>query len=481
MSENRILVTGGYVISMDDQYGDLPDGAVLLEGDRVAAVGKAKEFAGVDAQVIDAKGGIILPGMVDSHRHTWMALLRAISADMSLPEFLASTFYGIGSVLQPEDLGAATLVGALEALDSGVTTIMDCCDCVNSPDHAFAAVESLKEAGIRGVYAYGLQAFDYQPPGFTGHRDRLDTAEALYLRYFSGKDNLMRMGMLLSDFGTIPFDDTAAEIRLAKDLGILVASHTGAASNSILLKGLRELNDHGLLLPGHLHIHCTALTGPEWKLLAETGAKVTIAPETEMQMGMGRPPFRACLDHGIMPAFSTDIVCVGSGDLFSQMRLGLQFQRCMDNEHVHHTGVMPQTIDLSVRQALTWATHGSAEAMGLGDQIGSLTPGKKADLIILSHPRAMVPSSYPAGSAVLQTTASDVDTVIVNGKLRKRHGQLLDLDMEAIRARARQALERIQTAAAGLADRSPEEVAKWFGHAERMASVNFASAYSKGL
>ncbi|WP_322062918.1 amidohydrolase family protein [Paraburkholderia sp. J63] len=479
MSANRVLVTGGHVITMDETSGDMPNGAVLLEGDRIAAVGPAEEFAGIDAETIDAKGNIVLPGMIDSHRHTWMALLRAISADMSLPEFLASTFYGIGSVVRADDLGTATLVGALEAIDSGVTTIMDCCDCVNSPDHAFAAVDSLKEAGIRGVYAYGFQSFDFQPPAFGAHRERLATARELHRRHFAHGDGFLRLGFLLSDFGTIAFDDTAAEIRLAKELGALVASHTGAASNSILLKGLRELNDHGLLLPGHLHIHCTALTGPEWELLAQTGAQVTISPETEMQMGMGRPPFRACLEHGITPAFSTDIVCVGSGDLFSQMRLGLQFQRCMDNECVHHTGVMPMTLDLSVRDALNWATHGSARALGMSGQVGSLTPGKQADLIILSHPRAMVPSSYPAGSAVLQTTASDVDTVIIGGKLRKRHGQLLDVDLAAVRQRAHAALERIQQAARALPPYAPDAVAQWFGRAERMASVNFAAAYAE--
>lgn len=482
MSINRTVVTGGYVITMDDQLGDLPSGAVLMENNRIVAVAaNAEEFAGVDAQVIDADGGIVLPGMVDSHRHTWMSLLRSISADESLPEFLVNTFYGLGALVRAEDIGAATMVGALEAIDSGVTTIMDCCDCVNSPDHATAAVASLQASGIRGVYAYGMQAYDFQPPAFTAHVQRLRDAERLRKEAFSSNDSRLRMGMLLSDFGTIPFSETAAEIRLCGDLDVLVASHTGAASTSILLKGLRELNDHSLLRPGHLHIHCNGLTYPEWQLLAASGAKVSISPETEMQMGMGFPPFRSCLEHGITPSFSTDIVCVGSGDLFSQMRLGLQFQRCIDNDCVHKKGHMPTRIDLGVRDALKWATHGGAEALGLGSEIGSLTPGKKADVIVVSQKRAFVPSSYPAGSVVLQTTAADVDTVIVDGIVRKRHGKLVGYDLLTVRARALAALERIQTAAATLKRKSPDEVGHWFYTGERMAGVNFAGAYASGV
>ncbi|WP_445116083.1 amidohydrolase family protein [Acinetobacter sp. WZC-1] len=475
----RTLITGAYLISMDQARSDIENGAVLIEDELIAAVGKATDFEHItDVQIIDARGNILMPGVIDSHRHTWMALLRAHSADMSLPEFLSQTFYGIGSIMEPEDIATATLVGALEAIDAGVTTIMDCCDCVNTLEHACRAVDSLIQSGIRGIYAYGFQSYDYKPCHFHAHSQRLDAARTLYEKYFSGQpSSLIQPGFLLSDFGTIPVDQTAREIRLARELGALIASHTGAAQNTILLKGLQELDDHGLLTPGHLHIHCTALTHPEWEILARTGAKVSIAPETEMQMGMGRPPFRACLDHGIQPGISTDIVCVGSGDLFSQMRLGLQFQRCMDHEATAENGLIPATIGLSVRNALEWATQGSAEALGLEKQIGSLTPGKKADLIILSH-KALVRSCHPTGSAVLQTTAADVDSVMINGVFKKRHGKLLDIDLDEVRSQATQALDRIQQRARQLPAYSAEAVTQWFATAEHAARINFAQAYA---
>lgn len=476
MSGTRTIITG-HILSEDDAIGELPGGAVLIEDDRIEAVARdARDFAGVDAARIDAGGGFVLPGMVDSHRHTWMSLLRAHSCDQSLLEFLGNTFYGIGSVVTAEDLGTAALVGALEALDAGVTTILDCCDCVNTPEHADAGIAGLRESGIRFVYAYGIQSFDFRPPGFAAHAERLDDAARVRRELLRGGAGLGEMAMLLSDFGTVPFADTAAEVRLARDLDVLIASHTGAAPNSVLLRGLHEMHRHNLLRPGHLHIHCPALDDSEWRLLADTGAKVTIAPETEMQMGMGHPPFRACLDHGILPGISTDIVAVGSGDLFGQMRLGLQHQRALDNHRIHQAGGMPAALDLSVRDALTWATRGSAEALGLGDRIGSLTPGKQADIIVVKPRMDLAPAGDPVGTVVLQSTAADVDTVLVAGWLRKHAGRLVDVDTAAVRSRADNAATRIRAGAASLTPHSPEDCAAWFAHAEKTARDHFAAA-----
>ncbi|MBI6530999.1 amidohydrolase family protein [Proteus vulgaris] len=479
--KSKKIIYNGYVITMDEKYGDLENGAVLIENDTIIDVGDISKFAHIDAELIDAEGGIILPGIIDSHRHTWMSLLRSISADMSLAHFLNSVFYGIGALMEAEDLKMATLVGSLEALDAGVTTILDCCDCVNTPQHAVAAIGSLRESGIRSIYAYGMQSYDYKGENrFKTHSQRIDTAKEIYQNFYKNNNTINKMGVLLSDFGTIPFEHTRQEIEQAKKMGIFIASHTGAAEKSILLKGLHELKQNNLLHPGHLHIHCTSLDRSEWDILSQTGGKISIAPETEMQMGMGRPPFRASIDHGFKPGLSTDIVCVGSGDLFSQMRLGLQFQRCMDNEATaNRTGKTTTHIDLSVRDALTWATQGSAEALGMEKQIGTLTPNKKADIIIVSQRKAFVPSSYPAGSVVLQTTASDVDTVIINGEVKKRFGKLLHHDVEKIRTEATATLKRIQEKAKNIPNVSPEEIAQFFDVAQEQARENFAQAYKK--
>ncbi|AHH20980.1 amidohydrolase family protein [Nocardia nova SH22a] len=482
MSGNKTLITGGHVITMDPALGDLAGGAVLIEDDHILTVTRdAAELDTVDAERIDATGGYVLPGMIDSHRHTWLALLRGISGDQSLLEFLATTFYGIGAKMTAEDLATACRVGALEALDAGVTTIFDCCDCVNTPEHAEANVEALRASGIRSVYAYGMQRYDYEPPAFTAHAQRLADAARLRGHLFAAADDMSRMGILYSDFGTVPFDATAAEIRLARELGVFGASHTGAATTSILLRGLRELHDHGLLLPGHLHVHVNGLNAQEWQLLADSGAVVTTSPETELQMGMGMLPLRPALDHGMAPGVGTDSIICGSGDLFSAMRLGLQHQRCMDAAPVHAGGTMPLTVDLGVRDALTWATHNGAHIVGMDNRLGALTSGYKADVIVVKPRWNLVRSSYPAASVVLQSTAADVDTVLVNGIVRKRDGRLTGVDLDALRKQADTTLDRIETAAATLPVYSTADLRDWYGQAERTATAYYARAYPDAL
>ncbi|WP_430336114.1 amidohydrolase family protein [Rhodococcus sp. ACT016] len=478
MSAHRTVISGGTIITMDPSLGDIQDGAVLIEDDKIVRVApSADAFDGVDAKRIDATDAIVLPGMIDSHRHTWLALLRGISGDQALLEFIANTFYGVGSIMQAEDMGVATLVGALEALDAGVTSIFDCSDCVNSPDHANANVEGLRAAGLRSVYAYGMQRYDFEPPAFTSHDERLRDAARLRSEYFSSDDDMYQMGMLYSDFGTIPFDDTAAEVRQSRELGIHGASHTGAAAGSSLLRGLRELDDHGLLLPGHLHVHCNGLDENEWKLLGDSGAHVVTSPETELQMGMGLLPIRPAMRHGIAPGVGTDSIICGSGDLFGQMRLALQHQRALDCLPIHAEGRPPLQIDLTVRDALTWATTNGAKIMGLESKIGSLTPGKKADVIVVKPRWNVVRSSFPAATVVLQSAAADVDTVMVNGEIRKENGQLVGHDLVALRAKANAALDNIEKAAAELHVFTPAELAEFVGQAERGASVNYAQAY----
>ncbi|MFD0337136.1 amidohydrolase family protein [Streptomyces sp. NPDC127117] len=479
MSAPRTVISGGRMMTMDDELGDLPTGSLLVEGGRIAAVSHAPDtFDHLDAQFVDASGGYVLPGLIDTHRHTWLALLRGISGDQSLVEFLATTFHGIGSKMEAADLAIASTVGALEALDAGVTTVFDCCDCVNSPDHARANVEALRSAGLRHVYAYGMQVYDYRPPAFTGHEQRLGDVARLRADCFASDDPMSRLGILYSDFGTVPFDTTAAEIRHVRDLGIAGASHTGAATGSNLLRGLRELNDRSLLLPGHLHAHCNGLNDREWQLLVDSGAHVTTSPETELQMGMGPLPLRPALDRGLAPGIGTDSVICGSGDLFSQMRIALQHQRCMDSAPAHASGTVPLSIGLGVRDALMWATRNGAEIVGLGNRIGSLTPGKQADLIVVRPRMDLVRSSHPAATVVLQSTAADVDTVLVDGVVRKRGGKLAGHDLDALRARAEAALDRIERAAATLPTYSREDLHGWLTRAERRATVHYAQAYA---
>lgn len=477
---SRYLITGGYLASMDEALGDFPHGAVLVNGSAIEAVGNAADFAGVDAEVIDATDGMIIPGMIDTHRHTCSAILRNIAADDSLLGLINNAFARYFPPMTAEDLYTTVLIGALEALDCGVTTILDCSETCRTFEHASANMQALTESGIRAFFGFGMSGEDYPgvESGRASHQARLDDV----VRLQKSDANLVRISLGLSHGGTVPFSWWAREIRTAQEHGMLCASHETPIKFSIMNGGMRERADHGLLLPGHVYIHCTGLSDLEWRLVADTGGKVSIAPETEMQMAQGIPPFEACIRNGVPISISTDTIHAGSPDLLSQMRLGLQMQRCLDNEVELNRGVLPMRIKLTVRDALTWGTRNGADALGMAGEVGTLTPGKKADVVVISTKRAFVPSAYPLGTVVLHSTGADVDTVLVDGTVRKRDGKLVGYDLDAIRGRAHAAFGRIMDGIAKMPGEATDaELQEIFEMTERTASINFAEAYTNGM
>jgi cytosine/adenosine deaminase-related metal-dependent hydrolase len=163
-----------------------------------------------------------------------------------------------------------------------------------------------------------------------------------------------------------------------------------------------------------------------------------------MQLGLGRPVIRSCLDAGINPALGCDSVLVASGDLLIQMRMGLQYQRCMDNDLSLGKGTVPETLTLTVRDALQWATVNGARACGLDDRIGSLTPGKQADIVLIGGDSLnMIPNPDPVGSVVTQANTGNVRTVLVAGRIVKHDGVLLGVDIPTLRVRASQAQHQL--------------------------------------
>lgn len=464
--------------TLDDSLGDFNNGAVLVEDGFIKAVGKAEDLATADAEIIDTTDGVVIPGMVDTHRHASMSLTRGLGADQSLFHFLANTYMRWLPATGAEDMHTSALVGALEAIDSGVTTILDTCETFHSSNHAEAELQGLKDSGIRAFFGYGMSdiSYDDAPVGKLGWEARLAHVRAL--QDANSRDELVQVGLAISPLGAVPFDLTIEELKFAQERGMLCCSHTCAVVNSGVTKGLEELADHGLMLPGHLYIHCTSLSEREITLVAESGGKVSIAPETEMQMGMGIPPIRSCIEHGIKPSLSIDTSTSVAPDLFSQMRLALQLQRCLDNERAQRDRKVALDVHYTVRDALIWGTRNGAEALGLGDRIGTLTPGKRADITFISNKRALSSSAYPLGTAVLHSTAADVDTVMVDGVIRKRGGFLVGYDLDSIRAKAKAGLNRILDNLENMQpEMKPEEVRQYVLDAERSSRANLARAY----
>lgn len=466
--------------TMDDSVGEFDHGAVLVEDGVITAVGRADELpATPDVQVIDTTDGVAIPGFVDTHRHTSLSLFRGIATDQSLMRFLPNCYQRWLPAVDVEGIHTASFVSALEAINSGVTTVLDCVEAPSSRQHAEANLQALKDSGIRGFFCYGMSDGQYEGcshgrAAWDAHLAHLDDMYRL-----RNDHQLVRVGLQTSHPGLVPFEQTEKEIRFGQERGMLTCSHTAPFMNTNLHNGVKELADNGLLLPGHVHIHCTSLTNHEMGLLAASGGKVSIATETEIQMGMGVPPIRASIEHGIKPTLSTDTTSIVAPDYLAQMRLALQLQRFLDNDAAHASRRAPTRIDLGVRDVLAWATRNGADAVGMADQIGTLTPGKRADLIFISSKRFLSTSAFPLGTAILHSSSADVDTVMIDGVIRKRAGQLIGYNLESIRAKANAGLQRVM---AKLPDLQPEitgqELDRFLHDAERLTRANLAGAYA---
>jgi cytosine/adenosine deaminase-related metal-dependent hydrolase len=433
MGSSRTLITNAHVLSMDPSIGTLERGEVLVEDGRIAAV--AASLGVSEADVIDADGGVVMPGFVDTHRHTWQTALRGLCADWTLTDY----FLGIRSTLSPRytphDVYVGNYVGALEALDAGVTTILDFSHCNLTPEHADQAIEGLAQAGIRAVFAYGLFAPPVPDPHFASHAMRLDDARRVDRLLGERDGDLLTMGMALTEPGLVPFEDTCAEVRTARELGALMATHTACVWS--MPTALDQFAFHGLLGPDIVHVHCNACTARDWELLKRSEGRISTSPETELQMGMGHPPIREATDAGLVLSLSCDIVSCNSGDMFTQMRMGLQDARARDNDLLNARRSDPVSLSFGVRDALGWATVGGATALGLDAEIGTLAPGRRADLIVVGpggDRLNMLGVADPAGAVVQQANASNVRAVLVDGRIVKRDGRLVDVDLGRVRA-----------------------------------------------
>ena len=428
----RVAIVNGYVLSMDPAIGELEQGTVLVEDDRIAAVGR--DLGELDARTIDAHGGVVMPGFIDTHRHTWQTALRGICSDWTLMDY----FLGVRSTLSPrytaEDVYVGNYAGALEALDAGVTTILDFSHCNNTPEHADRAIEGLREAGIRATFAYGYFAPPRAEPYFTSHAMRLEDSRRVQRELEALPGELVTMGISLTEPGLVPFEDTRREVETARELGVVIATHTACIWG--MPSGLDQFAHQGLLGPDIVHVHCNACTERDWTLLQRSDAKISVTPETEMQMGMGHPPIRQAIERGLVLSLSCDVSSSNSGDMFSQMRLGLQDARALENDRSHRRRSDPTELSFTTRDALTWATVNGARALGADDRLGSLTPGKQADVIVVGGGEErlnMLGLAEPVASVVQQANPSNVQTVLVAGRPVKLDGRLLDVDFGRVR------------------------------------------------
>ena len=434
-----LLLRGGTVITMDPDLGVLPGADVLVRDGRIEAVGHRLEAPG-DAAVLDVAGDLVLPGLIDTHRHMWQTSLRGIAADWTLSEYLTVMFGQLGPLFTAEDVHAADLLGALEALDAGVTTVVDWSHNLRTPEHADAALDALLAAGGRAQLAYGNYAVPPQEWVLNG-----DVTRLLEER-FPTAGGLVTLALAMDWTGDPAFPERPAW-EFARDRGLPITSHTGVWGFNPDAP-VTLLRDQGLLLPTTTYVHAATMSTESYQLIAQSGASVSVAAESELHGGQGYPPTAALRAAGINTSLSVDTVTWFNGDLFAAMRATLAADRGLAHQQAHARGATVARNEMRVTDALRHATLDGARALGLEDQIGSLTPGKQADVVVLSGRAAsMTPLTNPVGAAVLQASRADVDTVLVAGRLLKHRGQLSDQHLlRSAREGADRSRDRLLTA-----------------------------------
>jgi 5-methylthioadenosine/S-adenosylhomocysteine deaminase len=414
------LIKGGHILTMDPALGDFGNADVLIDGDRIVAVGPNLEAA--DVEVIDATNTLVLPGFVDTHRHIWEGVLRNIGTDVPLEgrtSYISHVLHKLAPAFRPEDAYAGNLVSALGAIDAGITTLLDWSHIQGSPAHTDAVVQALEDSGMRAVFAYGFPWWgkweERQPSWFV----RAAT------EHFSTKDQLLTLALAAPGPEFTDFEITRDHWKLARETGARITTHVGVGSYGQDGK-LEEFGAAGLLGPDTTYIHCTTLNDTEIQMIVDSGGTVSLAAPVEMMMGHGLPPIQKFLDRGQAPSLSVDVETNVPSDMFNQMRSVLGLQRAIASAE----GKDP----VSARDVLHYATVEGARANGLESKVGTLTPGKQADIVMLRTDRLNVtPLNDPATAVVVGMDTSNVDTVLIAGRVMKRGGRLLHVDWGAVR------------------------------------------------
>jgi 5-methylthioadenosine/S-adenosylhomocysteine deaminase len=413
----RIRIKGATIVSMDPTLGIIDPGDLLIDNGKIVAVGR--NVGSWAVMEIDGRGMIAMPGFINGHIHLWQTALRGVAADWTLDHYFDVLIGKVVRLYTARDAYIGNLAGALDQINSGVTTLFDWCHIVNTPDHADAAVDALQEAGIRAVFAYGT------PMTLFGTKEP-HPADARRMRKerLSSSDALVTMALAIRGTDFAP-GTAETDIKYARDLGLLASFHVACAKHGPRPQSMQNLAEQHLLGPDINLVHANFLTADEFRVIANNGASVSITPEVEMQMGLGLPPTGAVLAARVNFNIGTDVVTGVSTDMFTQMRFLIQMQRALTNDTFHKQETMPTKLVMTARQALELATIKSAQCLGLDGRIGSLTPGKEADIVLLRKSDInMRAAADPISAIVLHAGVANVDTVIVGGQIVKQNGKL---------------------------------------------------------
>lgn len=413
----RTLFKGGAIITMDRTVAAPPVGDVLVENGRIAGIGANLQVA--DAEVIDARGGIVMPGLVDAHHHMWLGVMRRMMPNVDdLFAYIDVVAEQMGSHYRPLDMYLSTRLTALACLDAGITTVIDACHSSRSPEHTDAALDALDDSGIRALHMVGA-AMDKKASSAHIPGDLKRLADN-----WNQGDSLVRVGL----FGQLNIDWWRAARAL--DMRMLTEFIGDLAKLG------PEFDEPGLLGTHNIFNHCTRVPEDTWKRLAAAGVNVTVNPRSDALFGFDDEGFawQHAIDHGLTPALGIDLDTAFGSDLFGEMhalfgqqRSAMCYRRFRGKENV--------PAPISVQAVLEAATVNGARAAGLEDRIGTLAVGREADVIMVrTEDVAVFPVTDPVGTIVQAVERANVDTVMVAGEIRKHGGKLVGVDLPKLRA-----------------------------------------------
>ena len=415
--KQRILIKGGALISMDPKVGDIARSVVLIEGRKIVAVGT--DVSATGALAIDASNMILIPGFIDCHRHSWEGQLRRINPNApTLADYANATHLSFATHYRPQDMYVGGLITALGCINAGITCVIDNSHNARSAGHSDAAVEALFDSGIRAVHASGgpqAGGWDHQWPQ--------DLAR-LQKKYFSDPDQLVTLRMFSAP--------NRENWTYARSLGLRITTEFQGPQAAMLLDALWQ---DRLVGPDNTFNHCGALPERTWEILRDSSATINVCPRSDAQYGLGEgiSAYQHALDHGIKPGFSIDNETSYSADMFAEMRVAFYMQRALAQNR-KFAGEQKATAPVNVRDVLECATVNGANCAGLSGKIGSIAPGKEADIVMIrADDINLYPSNNALGTVVQAAERSNVDTVIIGGRIRKQGGRIVGLDMNRLK------------------------------------------------
>lgn len=447
-ASRRVRIVGATVVSMDERIGVQRNAVVEIEGDRIARVGPAAasstrtaadEATDETADVVDARGFIVFPGLVNAHMHTWQTALRGMASNWTLPEYVRWMHAGLATHFTPEDIRIGTYAGAMNQLNAGTTTLVDWCHNNPTPEHTDAAIAALEQSGIRAAFFHGSPKPDPRPghAPFWEMRHPRGEVERLQADARFAEGSLLSLGMAILGPHYSTLEVAVADFALARELGLIASMHQGGGAPRAA-DAWAVLDREGLLGPNINIVHGNDLSDAQLDRFVELGMSFSVTPENEMVQGHGHPIIGRLRDHGVAPSIGADLESGLSGEMLVAARVALAHQRSLDNATYRRAAglqgpVIPPTTTVQTREALRWVTVAGARMLGQSDRIGSITPGKQADLILIDARQPnMQPIHDPVNAVLMQTSLANIDSVMVAGRWRKRHGALVDAAGKAI-------------------------------------------------